>query len=113
MEHLQSNLDSFTALTGLCYLLVPCMDVSINTAHDEAILKYFPIQSLVPFVLFHRTGFTRDLVNTCMAFIHKGVNFHNMESIILERRWETYALQNAYYLHTNSKLGGIFFLRTG
>ena len=27
---------------------------------------------------------TRDLVDTCMAFIRKGVNFHNMESIIRE-----------------------------
>ena len=36
-----------------------------------------------------RTGFTRDFADTCMALLRRGVNFHNMESIILERRWES------------------------
>ena len=94
-------LHSFDRIVLLVSAVYGCVNKHTVLAHDEAILKYFPIQSLVPFVLFHRTGFTRDLVDTCMAFIRKGVNFHNMESIILERRWET-----AYYLHTNSKLGG-------
>ena len=62
-------------------------------AHDKTTLQCFPVQHLIPFVLLHRTGFTRDLVDTCMAFIRQGVNFYKMETLITERRWETFAKQ--------------------
>lgn len=62
-------------------------------AHDEKILDLFPCKTVVPFMLFHRTGFTRQLVNMVLAFARKGINFYNIESLILEQRWEHFARQ--------------------
>jgi hypothetical protein len=63
-----------------------CVSKHKMLAHDEAVLQCSPAQHIVPFVLFHRTGFTREFAGTCLALLRRGVNFHNMESIILERR---------------------------
>ena len=60
-------------------------------AHDESVLQHIPDQCLLPFVFLHRTGFTKELVDTCMAIVRRGINFYNMETFILERRWETFA----------------------
>lgn len=62
-------------------------------AHDETLLQCFPSQTLIPFVLLHRTGFTRELIDMCTMLIRNGVNFYKMESLILQQRWETYARQ--------------------
>ena len=48
---------------------------------------------MIPFLLLHHTGFTRELVGICTTLCRRGINFYNMESIILERRWESYARQ--------------------
>ena len=79
-----------------------CVNKHKVLAHDEVILQCFTQQYLVPFVLFHRTGFTRDLADTCMALVRRGVNFHNMETIVLERRWETFSMQKAFDQHSSS-----------
>ena len=62
-------------------------------AHDDIILKSFPSADMISFLLLHRTGFTRELVGIYTALCRQGINFNNMESIILERRWESYARQ--------------------
>lgn len=62
-------------------------------AHDESILKCFTTQCMIPFVLFARAGFTLEFVNTCMALVTHGLNFYNIESFIIERRWEAFARQ--------------------
>ena len=77
-----------------------CVNKHKMLAHDEAVLQCFPAQHIVPFVLFHRTGFTREFADTCLVLLRRGVNFHNMESIILERRWETFSRQNMLYQHS-------------
>jgi len=58
-------------------------------AHDESILKLLP-QTLIPFMLSHKTGFTKDLYDMCTSFCRKGINFYSMESLLLEKRWEQY-----------------------
>ena len=40
----------------------------------------------IPFVLVHRTGFTAELIEMCNSLVRSGMNFYNMESMILERR---------------------------
>lgn len=57
-------------------------------AHDEHILKLFPSQIMIPFHLLHKTGFTKDFVENLFAFCRRGVNFYEIESIVLERRLE-------------------------
>ena len=46
----------------------------------------------MPFILSHITGFTIELYDVCTSFCHRGINFYNMESliIIIERRWECF-----------------------
>ena len=62
-------------------------------AHDESILKRFPSKSMIPFVFLARTGFTTQLVDTCIVLCRRGMNFYNMETFIIERRWLAYARQ--------------------
>jgi len=59
-------------------------------AHDELVLDLLP-ESSIPFCLLHQTGFTKDLVDTCTTFCRQGVNFYTMETLILERRWQTFS----------------------
>ena len=40
----------------------------------------------IPFVLVRRTGFTAELIEMCNSLVRSGMNFYNMESMILERR---------------------------
>ena len=62
-------------------------------AHDEVVLQLFPVRSIIPFLLSHCTGFTRDLGQMITGLCKRGINFYAMESYILERRWETHARQ--------------------
>ena len=62
-------------------------------AHDSSVLQKFPSMTMIPFLLLARTGFTTDIVDMCTSFCRRGLNFYNMESLILERRWETFARQ--------------------
>ena len=58
-------------------------------AHDEMVLKQLP-SLLIPFCLLHKTGFTRELFDTCQAFCRQGINFYCMETLIIEKRWENF-----------------------
>ena len=68
-------------------------------AHDEIILKQIP-SHLIYFCLLHKTGFTRELFDTCQAFCRQGINFYCMETLIIEKRWETFVKKQ--YLRTLS-----------
>ena len=50
-------------------------------------LVLFPPKIDIPFVLVYRTGFTAELIEMCNSLVRSGMNFYNMEAIILERRW--------------------------
>ena len=58
-------------------------------AHDEIVLKQLT-SHLIPFCLLHKTSFTRELVDICQAFCRQGINFYCMETLILEKRWESF-----------------------
>jgi hypothetical protein len=62
-------------------------------AHDESILKHFPERRMIPFELQHRAGFTLNFLDTCTALVTHGLNFYNIESFIIERRWEAFERQ--------------------
>ena len=69
-------------------------------AHDATILGSFPSQNIIPFVLFHRTGFTRQLVTLCMSLAHRCMSFLEIETFLLEKRWEAHAaIQEISLLH--------------
>ena len=60
-----------------------------SVAHDEIILKQISSQ-LIPFWLLHKTGFIYELFDTCQAFCRQGINFYWMETLIIQKRWETF-----------------------
>ena len=60
-------------------------------AHDELVLSKLSSKIMIPFVLFYRTALTRDLIDMVIALVRKGMNFYNIESLILEQRWEYFS----------------------
>lgn len=85
-------------------LLVSAVYVCENNhrllSHDTVILDCFPLKTVIPFVLLHKTGFVREFVETCTSLIRTGVNFYGMETLIAERRMATYARGcNHFSLH--------------
>ena len=71
---------------------------------DEIVLKMFPLKTTIPFYLLHRTGITRDLLDTLVSLCKRGVNFYSMESYIMERRWKAYVRQQDMHQIHNSLL---------
>lgn len=62
-------------------------------AHDENVLNLFPSPSMIPFVLLRRTGMTSSLANICTSLTVQGMNFHNMETFLIQIRWTIFAKQ--------------------
>ena len=60
-------------------------------SHVARVLALFPPKIDIPFVLVHRTGFTAEYIEMSNSLVRSGMNFYNMESMILERRWRMYA----------------------
>lgn len=90
-------IDNIVILVSAVYI---CENRHTILAHDEVILSCYPTKAAIPFVLLHRTGFTPDLVEMCTSLVRSGMNFYNIESLIVERRWETYSRQRShFYLH--------------
>lgn len=58
-------------------------------SHDTIVLSLLP-KEVIPFILSHQTGVTRQLFNMCTSLCKKGMTFFDMESFILEKRWECY-----------------------
>ena len=84
------GIDNIVILVSAVYL---CDNRHKLLANDELILERFPSSTMIPFILLHRTGFTRGVVDMCMSLCRRGINFYNLESIILERRWESFTRQ--------------------
>ncbi len=72
-------------------------------SHDERILKEInPIA--IPFVLLHKTGFTKDFVNFCCTLCQSVMNFHSLEKAIAQMRWQYYEERKKVYMeYTSSK----------
>ena len=91
---LQSSLVYFMESMIKCTLLVSTVhscekNAYYSVAHDEIILKQISSQ-LIPFWLLYKTGFICELFDTCQAFCRQGINFYWMETLIIEKRWETF-----------------------
>ena len=58
-------------------------------SHDEVVLSLLP-KEVIPFILSYQTGVTKQLFDMCTSLCRKGMTFFDIESFILERRWECY-----------------------
>ena len=52
---------------------------------------------MVPFILLAKTGFTNDLARMCTSLSVQGMNFLSIETLILERRMDTFSRQQEIY----------------
>lgn len=90
-KHTQPRLihgvDNIALLVSAVY---KCDNGHKRLAHDESVLRMFPLQSTIPFILLSRTGITSDFLKLCSSLIAHGLNFYKMETLLLERRWEYY-----------------------
>lgn len=65
-----------------------CENGHKTLAHDARVLEVITCPSLVPFVLLHQTGFTKEFVDLCTSMCHSGMNFHSLEAVIGKTRWQ-------------------------
>ena len=87
-------------------LLVSAVYTCVNghklLAHDEKVLSKVMYTS-IPFILLHRSGFTKDFVNFCYTFCQRGMNFQSLERAIAQLRWQHYDDRKKLYTEYASK----------
>ena len=59
-------------------------------ATDSRLLDKLPSKTQISFVLLHKTGFTRTLVNMVDSFCQTGMNFYSLEAAISHPRWQRF-----------------------
>ena len=76
--------------TNYIVLLVPavylCPDGRELISTDPHILKQFPEQEHIPFILFHRSGVTRVFARAIISLSIEGLSFSAIEHFIKSRR---------------------------
>lgn len=86
--------DNIVFLVSAVYI---CENNHRLLAHDAAILNCFPVKSVVPFMLVHKTGFLRAFADMCTSLVRSGMNFYAIETYIMERRMATYATGSSHF----------------
>ena len=49
--------------------------------------------NMIPFVLLKRSGVTSTLTSMCTSLTTQGLNFHSMETFLIDRRWNSFLKQ--------------------
>lgn len=97
-------LHAFDNIVVLVSAVYECMHGHLIFAHDARILDSLPSEVEIPFVLLHRTGFTTQFIEMCNSLVRSGMNFYNIESLIIEKRWAAYACNyNRYKRHVKTR----------
>ena len=81
-------LHSFRYSALLVSRIYQCSNNQIILAHDERIVKLLPSSLQAPFILLHKTGYTREFVDEILALCKSGINFYKIESMVIEARWD-------------------------
>lgn len=55
------------------------------SAHHPEILEMFPLQSMIPFILSHKSGMTRELLEEIIAMIRNKLSFVQVHDIMTDR----------------------------
>eukprot|EP00112_Aurelia_sp_Birch-Aquarium-sp1_P012630 Seg2656.4 transcript_id=Seg2656.4/GoldUCD/mRNA.D3Y31 product="hypothetical protein" protein_id=Seg2656.4/GoldUCD/D3Y31 len=66
--------------------------------YDPRLLKQFPDQENVPFMLFHRSGFTRGMFNSIMSRVSNGVKFYVIQEKLRNNYDKSHAERKVAYL---------------
>ena len=66
--------------------------------YDPRLLKQFPNEEDVPFMLFHRSGFTRRMFNSIMSQVSSGVTFHAIQDMLRNNYFKNHVERRTAYL---------------
>ena len=96
-------LHSFRCITLLVSRMYRCANNQVLYGHDEKVLKLFPTTFEIPFVLLHKTGYTKVFADEILALCRTGMNFYSIESLIIEARWDYHSgLEQKFWQDTLS-----------
>lgn len=75
--------------------------------YDPRLLEILPSFELIPFLLFHKSGVTRDLFDYIVSAVSSGSKFNEIERLLLENYWQwhsqhEHAFWNSVKLYTKS-----------
>ena len=96
-------LQSFRHIALLVSQVYVCTDNKALFVHDERLLKILPSSFEIPFILLHKTGYTKQFVEEILVLCRSGMNFYKIESMIIEARWDFYSkLEQKFWQDTLS-----------
>jgi len=75
-----------------------CINNHTVAAHTPGIIKQFPIPSLIPFRLWHRTGFTVKLVECISSLVSAGISISGIEANLRERTLQRFFAKRSTWL---------------
>lgn len=75
--------------------------------HDPCILEKLPSE-LVPFLLWHKTGVTKHLVDDISTLLDSGIPITSIESLLLKRRRADYVRREAKFLQLTQQVSTQF-----
>lgn len=78
------TIHSFDHLVLLVSRVYQCISKQTLLAHDERLLQTLAKSMNVPFVLLHKTGFTKEFIKKVVALCNNGLNFFKIESMSIE-----------------------------
>ena len=89
-------------VNGYVLLICPiycCARGHTITMCDPCILQHFPEREVIPFVLLHRCGITRQLQRLTFQLCSQGKSFSDIESLLLVSVQDHHAQQQLMYTH--------------
>ena len=89
-------------INGCVVLVCPiycCSRGHMITACDPRILRHFPEREVIPFVLLHKCGITRQLQRLVFQLCSQGKSFSDIETLLLWSVQDHYAQQQLVYTH--------------
>ena len=57
-----------------------------------------PFVAQAPFILFYKSGVTKQLENLVFTLINQGLTMQGIESVLLNRYWEEHRTRQLYYV---------------
>ena len=70
----------------------------VYKCEHPGVLRQIPAQSLIPFRLWHKTGFTVQLMSTIMSLVASGASLNHIRAILVEKRRTRYCLRRRHYM---------------
>ena len=77
--------------------VIVCDSGHRTLSHDERVLQLIPARTLIPFILLHRTGLTRECAETVLTLCSQGINFYTIETILCNRYWDEHSKHALVY----------------